>query len=206
MNKFILPRGYLSYSAYSLWKSSKTQYRKRYYDNEPSFQTAETRYGKVIHKEKEDDPNIHGSETRLEATWKDLPLLGYLDSFNEETLYVIDFKTGHRNKDGKVPWDALKVRKHKQLVMYAALVQLKYGKYNPETALIWIETEFIKETREFDGHTLSGVSKKLRCTGEEKTFVRTIKQSEIDRLLEDLLIVAKEIHDDYENYKRQNTI
>ena len=201
MSKYILPRGYLSYSAYSLWKSSKKQFRKRYYENEDPFETAETRYGKLIHKEKEDDPNVHGSETKIEAVYKGLSLLGYIDSFNEDTLYVIDFKTGHRNKDGKAPWDALKVRKHKQLVMYAALVQLKYGAYNPETALIWIETEFIIDTRDFDGHTLYCTSKKLKLTGEEKTFLRTIRQSEIDRLLEDLLVVAQEIHNDYEEYK-----
>ena len=205
MKTYNLPRGYLSYSAYSLWKSSKDQYRKRYYLNEPSFQSAETVFGKKVHEKFEKDDYVVGSETMIEVDLTpELKLLGYIDSFNIDNLSFVDYKTGHLSKAGKVPWDNLKVRKHKQLVFYSLLIRIKYGSYNKKAQLHWIETEFTKETREFDGHILEATSRKLGLTGREEVFNREIAEWELDLLKEDIISVAEAISEDYTLWQNQN--
>ena len=198
MSKYNLPRNYLSYSAYSLWHKDKDQFRRRYYLNEKPFETVETIFGKTVHDLKEKDDSVIGSETSIQITIdNDLNLLGYLDSFNEETLAIVDFKSGHLDSKGKAPWDRVKVQKHKQLVFYSLLVLKKHGKYNPVTRLIWLETEFKRVTREMDGHVLEAESRELHLTGYEKTFTRKIYKYEIENLRKDIIKTAKQISDDY---------
>jgi len=203
--RYNLPKPYLSYSAYSLWKSSKKGYRKRYYENEKPFENTETVFGKEVHERFEKYESIVGSETMIEVNLTpELKLLGYIDSFNIDNLAFVDFKTGHLSKAGKVPWDNLKVRKHKQLVFYSLLIRIKYGSYNKKAQLHWIETEFTKETREFDGHILEATSRKLGLTGREEIFDREIAEWELDNLKEDIIKVAEEISNDYTLWQNQN--
>jgi hypothetical protein len=208
MNIYNLPRGYLSYSAYHKWKTSKDQFRRLYYENEKPIETVETRFGKKTDSFIDDGGIIEGvvnyshNQYKIEAEYNGLKILGYLDGFNEPNLAILERKTGHKSKTGKVPWDTVKVRRHDQLPFYCLLVKLKHGAYNPDVILQWLETDFKDETREFDGHILTGKVKKLHLTGEIATFNRHIEQWELDRLLVDLLNVAKEITEDYENYKK----
>lgn len=199
-----LPRGYLSYSAFTLWQSDKDRFRKKYYLGEDDFQTAETIFGHQIAKKLEDGEKIEGvkeyekAEKKIEVQLiEGLKILGYLDGFTEDTLKIVELKTGHVNKDGKAPWDNLKVRRHKQLVFYCLLVNLKYGKYNPDVTLQWLETEFKEDQIEFNGHILTAKSKTLELTGKIETFERHIEQWELDKLKEDIIKVAEEISNDY---------
>lgn len=204
-----LPRGYLSYSAYSLWQSDKTRFRQKYYEGIDNFQTAETIFGHKIAKSLEDGQKIEGikeyekAEKKIEVELVEgLKILGYLDGFTEETLKIIELKTGHLDKNGKAPWDNLKVRRHKQLVFYCLLVNLKYGKYNPDVTLQWLETEFKREQIEFDGHILLGETKNLELTGRVETFDRHIEQWELDKMKEDIIRVALEISNDFTAYEQ----
>lgn len=208
--EYNLPRKYLSYSAYTLWKSDKNRYRRKYYENDPEadIMTAEIFFGKTIAKRLESGDTIDGvikysnPEYRIQEELEPgLQILGYLDEFNDENSAIAEFKTGHLSKYGKVPWDNLKVRKHKQLVWYTMLVELKHGFYNPVVKLQWLETEFKKDTREFDGHTLEGQTNKLQLTGRVETFEREIKNWEIEKLKEDIILTAKEITEDYKLWK-----
>lgn len=205
-----LPRGYLSQSAYVLWKQSKDRFRRKYYEGEPDFETAETRFGKEfadkLEKERGDEVipyklSEYDIKVEVEPT---LWLLGRLDGFDEDTLKVSEIKSGHKNKKGKAPWDAVKVRKHVQLPFYCLLVELKFGKYNPDVTLQWFETEFKNESIEFDGHELSTQTRNLQFTGYTEQYDRHIEQWEIDRLKEDVISVAKEIHYDYEQFRKTN--
>lgn len=199
MNKYKLPRGYLSWSAFDLWNKNKDAFRRRYYENEAPPETVETIFGKKMAKIFEEDKSIVGSETEILVELEPgLMLRGFLDSFDESTLTITEFKTGHKNKDGKEPWDNVKVRKHGQLVFYSLLVKLKYGKVNPNVYLKWYETAFKDNTIEFNGHKLSGKTKELELTGYEKTFKRRIAKYEIDNMKEQIIKVANEITKDYE--------
>lgn len=202
--EYNLPRPYLSFSAYDLWCKNKDAFRRRYYENEKPFETIETIFGKEVHRLKEVDDTVKGSETRIEVELvPGLKLLGYIDSLDEETLMIIDFKTGHRDSKGNPPWNKVKVYKHKQLVFYCLLVLLKYGRYNKRVKLEWIETQFKKASREFDGHTLTATSRELELTGKVEVFVRNVFKYEIDNLKKEILRVAEEISNDYTEYERK---
>lgn len=199
-----LPRKYLSYSAFDLWLKNPEAYRRKYYLGEPDFQTAETMFGKTIAEKLEGGHAPEGlmlyknKEYRIEVELEEgLRLLGYLDAFNEDDLSILEFKTGHLDSKGKVPWDKVKVQKHKQLVFYSLLVKLKYGKVNPKVHLQWLETKFQKESREFNGHILEAEGKRLELTGRIETFERRIYKWEIDKMKEEIIKVAKEISNDY---------
>lgn len=208
MSKYNLPKHYLSYSAYALWKSSKEGFRKRYYLNEKPFETKETLFGKATDLHLDNGGTIEGVLTyshpqhRIEVEYKGLPLLGYLDALNMEDLRILERKTGHKNPKGKVPWDKVKVQKHVQLVWYSALVELKYGKVHPEVILQWLETDFVAKTMEFDGHILSAPKKDLVLTGRVETFKRKVAKWERVKLLKEMLTVAHEISDDYTEFVR----
>lgn len=211
MDKYNLPRGYISYSAYTLWKSSKKGYRNRYYLNEEGFQTPQTMFGKATDEHLDNGGKIDGviemshNQYKIEAEHEGLNLLGYLDAFDEPTLQILERKTGHLNPKGKAPWDRMKVRRHKQLVYYSILVEKKFGEVNEEVILQWLETRFKDESREFDGHILTTKSRKLELTGKIETFKRVIKDWERKVLLEDILLVAEEISNDYTEWKNQQT-
>lgn len=211
--EYNLPKGYLSYSAYALWKQSPARYISKYFEGEDDFRTVETEFGKKIAEQLEterDDGIIPYTKSEYDIKEELDPglfILGRLDGFDEDTLKVSEIKTGHKNKAGKSPWDNVKVRKHKQLPFYCLLVLLRFGKYNPDVTLQWLETEFIKETREFAGHVLeeTGKGRKLRLTGYRESFDRHIEQWEIDVLKEDIIKVAKEISDAYEQFRKRDT-
>lgn len=202
---FNLPKGYLSSSSVDLWWSSKDQFRNRYYENAPSIETAETIFGKHVHKIYEENPDIPGSETRLECELvPGLTIMGYIDSLDPETLSIIDFKTGHRNKKGDPPWNRVKVQKHNQLVFYCLLVNKCFGRYNRKVTLKWIETRWKENTIVFDGIELSTDSRDLELTGYEKDFHRTIYKYELDNLEQKIIKAAHEISEDYAQYKERN--
>jgi len=213
--KYNLPRNYLSYSAYNLWKSSRDQYRRRYYLDEDPFESHETRFGNKIgamveENRHHDDPvvsqiiNYPLKEHKIEVEHQELNLLGYLDQFHDTEFRVLEMKTGHKNKKGKSPWDNVKVRKHKQLVYYSMLVKLKYGQVHPEVILQWLETEFKDDTTEFDGHILKSSTEELILTGRIETYKRVIHDWEIDKMIEDVLLTAEEISNDYTEWKKKN--
>jgi hypothetical protein len=210
-NEFNLPRNYLSYSAWQLWQSDKTRFRNKYYLGIDTFETAETIYGKQIAKRLEDGEKIEGVEEyeKAEKSIKvelipGLMLLGYLDGFTEENLKIVELKSGHADRKGKAPWDNLKVRRHKQLPFYCLLVQLKYGTYNPDVTLQWLETEFKSKEMEFDGHILTTQSRELELTGRVETFERHIEQWELDKMKEDIIRISLEISEDYTLWQKTN--
>ena len=211
--KYDLPRGYLSYSAFDLWCRNKDQFRKRYYESEKPFETPETLFGKKIaemieNNEHHDDKivskiiNYPCKEYEIEVDVKGLKIVGRLDQFHDTEYRVHEIKTGHRSPSGKVPWDPVKVRKHKQLVWYSLLVELKHGKVHPEVILQWIETKFSRKSVEFDGHTLTANSRQLELTGTIKTFKRRIHKWERIKLLKEIQKTAADISEDYKLWKK----
>jgi hypothetical protein len=212
MSKYNLPKHYLSYSAYALWKSSKEQFRKRYYLNEKPFETKETLFGKATDLHLDNGGHIDGvisyshPQHKIEVEYKGLPLLGYLDAFNMEDYRILERKTGHKCPKGKSPWDKIKVQKHVQLVWYSCLVELKYGKVHPEVILQWMETEFQDKTIEFQGHILKSSKGELKLTGRIETFKRKIFKWERAKLLKEMLKVADEISSDYSLWKESQLV
>ncbi|MGV8131605.1 MAG: hypothetical protein ACP5N7_05905 [Candidatus Pacearchaeota archaeon] len=209
MNNNKLPRGYISYSAYKLWKTSKDSFRKRYYENEEPFETIETKFGKKIAEWLESDdprvrhvPNYLNREYDLDKVIEGTRVIGRLDGFDKDRLKFLDHKSSHCDKDGKPPWNKAKVRQLDQLPFYSMLIKEIYGKVDNVCHLIWIETEFQENTIEFNGHILKAKGRELYLTGKVKKFRRVIREWERKKIKEDLLKVIKEIEEDYEAYKR----
>lgn len=216
MNKYILgikpdgsPRTSLSYSGWDLWKRDRKAYRRRYYENEKPFETVETIFGKKLAELYETDDitmshvkRYKNTEVVIEINIGGAKFNGRLDTFCPETFAFLDLKSGHLSNEGKVPWDKVKVAKHKQLDWYSWLVKRKYGKVKNLCHIIWLETAFKKKTTEFAGMTLEAQTRELQLTGKIKKFGRTIQEWQRKKVETEALLAVKEIHKDYEEYQR----
>lgn len=212
MKELNLPKKYLSYSAISLWRKSKDQYREKYYENGPSFETVETIFGNHIGRLMENPeevakhpvlstiPNYPVKEHPIIVEIGGVKIMGYLDQFHDEKLAFIEMKTGHPNKDGKAPWDRVKVMKHDQLPFYSLLIEKKYGKVEPYCQLVWLETAFQKKSKEFAGHVLEAEGRELVLTGKVEVFKRRIAKWERERIEKMIVDTAAEISADYTKY------
>ena len=207
----MLPKKYISYSQVSLWKRDKSAYRRKYYDGEPSVDTAYTMFGKEIHAQIEAGglehvPRYSKHEHEVRVNIEDVPVIGYIDSFAPRRCAIVEYKTGIRDASNSPRWTQSKVQAHDQLPFYSMLVQQKYGKVHDETTLVWLETEWYEHesVEMFDGMELTGTERRLRLTGDIEIFKRTIEQWERDRMIEILLSTAKEISEDYERYTQDS--
>ena len=153
-------------------------------------------------------PRYSASEYAIEAVIHGVKIVGRIDSFDEAKLRFIERKTGHADKNGKAPWDKVKVAKHGQLVFYSMLIKEKFGKVHPVCHLVWQETSFITRTIKMGDMELPelGRAKELQLTGKVKKFSRRIAAWEIQKMKTDLIVVIEQIKNDYENYKRTKGI
>lgn len=146
-------------------------------------------------------------EHKLEVEIAGVPILSFLDDFTMATKAIEEYKTGIRSKDGKAPWDRVKVRKHKQLTLYTLMVKEKYGEWNPDIQLTWMETRWanVSEAVSFGGSVLQDHYMGLELTGHVETFHRTIKEWELDRMAKLIRSTAEAISEDYQLWKKQST-
>ncbi len=212
--KYNLPKGYLSYSSMNLWKTSKDQFRKKYYGSESyDIDTPYTRFGKMIAETLEDKkktkahpvlstiPLYPVREQVLIHTVEDVPVKGYIDSFCKRHKRIIEIKTGIM-KDGIPPWDSVKVRKHEQIRLYSMLVKEIFGSVHPTVKLIWLETCWKEQCEDtiFNGVTFKRCSPGLDLTGHFQVFERVIEDWEHEYIKKEIVRIASEISEDYSRY------
>ena len=218
----MLPKPYLSYSAMELWLRDQPGYRMRYYLGEPYFSTPYTEFGNLVGGALEnrewDHPvlaPVRGKipqgthpEHLIEVEIAGVPILGKLDDFTLQNFFIDEYKTGIRDHKGNAPWDRVKVRKHKQLTLYTLMVKHKYGQWNPDIQLTWMETEWARVCTnvQFGAGTIEECQLGLRLTGHVETFHRTIAEWELDRMEKFIRDTAEEISEDYKLWKKTTTI
>jgi hypothetical protein len=168
------PRPYLSWSQFDLFRKSPEEYRKRYFRGARLESEALT-LGKNVAEALESDkpealdvslgfvPKGKEMEKEISADCEGVPLYGRMDSFTEETLTVIEYKTG------TVAWTQKKADQHGQLTFYALMVYLKHGKVPPEMWLYWLPTARNEQGR-------------LALTGEMKSFATRRTMADIAKL------------------------
>lgn len=204
--KLNLPKPHFSYSQLSLWLKNKQQYRERYYLDAPAFESKETLFGKRIARMFETGekdpvldlvPRYSTMEHRLQLKIGGVPFLGYLDSFNPVKKAIIEVKTG------KEPWDAVRVHKHLQLVIYSLLVKTAYGKVDPVVKLVWIETRYKQEKQKLGNREMEGDSNELEFTGRIEIFERKIAEWERKNMKKLILKSALEISEDYSKFNKK---
>lgn len=195
----ILPRGYLSWSQLSCWKTSKERYKREYFEKSSKLDTKFLRFGKVIAKMIEDGthhvllPNLvvydqkeHYIKTLIGGrVW----VVCYLDG-NDPIFNIFgEYKTGKLDKKGNVPWNLAKVQKHDQLTFYALARKAETGSMPEFADLHWIETmEDVKESGTFFGN-----DSKIVTTGRIESFRRYFDERELDRMEADIISTALEI-------------
>lgn len=198
-------KDYLSFSSVRLWKQSKEQYRKHYYDGAPGIDTVYTRFGKRIAdlleaRDFEQYPLLSKvpaypvSEHSIEVTLNGVRVVGRLDLWNPKTFSFGEVKTGSKSHKNGPPWDAVKVARWEQLPWYSLLIKESEGKVKNKCHLIWLETEF-KEQK--------GIlrNKELCLTGEIKIFERIIFEYERKNIRKEIITIANDIQQDYATYR-----
>jgi hypothetical protein len=199
--KMTLPKSYISFSQLQLFDQNKEQYRKQYYQNQYSGSSPELRYGSHVHKQIELNapeyahvPRYDLSELKLEVTIEGIPLLGYIDSLDSDTLAFMDFKTGQKK------WTPKKVQETKQLPFYALMLSAIHEQYEYNSSIVWIETK--REYQQgWDGESYQSKKYDVVTTGKVEKMDRVITRDDIMATKEWLVSTTMAISSDYAEYK-----
>lgn len=197
--KYKLPKPYLSYSAIELWRKNPEGYRQKYYYNIEQPVTPELSFGKKIAEllEVGDESVAHikrypVSEQKIECIIDDVPLFGFIDSFDPERNAFLEYKTG------KTPWTKTRVENHLQLDIYSVCIEEIFGSVVDECELIWMETERVEKIS--SGRITHEDAYGIRLTGKVASFPRTISATERNYTRMLLVDTAQQIHDDYQTF------
>ena len=144
-----------SWSQISSFEYSPEQWFLRYFMGEQGDETEEMRFGKMIGERLASDPKFLPQVPRLSKfeqpfniVFKDIPLVGYADSFCDKTYKILyEYKTGVKK------WDQKRVDEHGQIDLYL-LMNFVTNKIRPEemqVKLVWLPTER-KESGDFKVH------------------------------------------------------
>lgn len=190
-------RTYFSWSQYSLWKSSKLQFYKKYCLGEEGPNLQAWAKGKEFGRYKEtkqvptfitdpllrqvgdETPELEIIEHELKCKIGEYELLCYLDTCEFDLTEFYEYKTG------KDAWTQTLVNKHEQLDFYALCIYIKSGEtILPKCKLYWIETEDIEMT---DG------SIEKRYTGHIEEFVREFTEEDMVSMMTKIVTSLKEI-------------
>ena len=201
--KYLLPKSHLSWSAINCWMTNPERFRKEYFENSEKLDTKYLRFGKGVAKLIEEGKHTEllpglvvydSPEYELRCTIFDVPMLGYLDSYDSVNNVFLEYKTG------KNPWDQRKVQKHDQLTLYATMLKHITGKMPEYCDLIWIETkEGPVEVNDFWRDN----EKEINVTGKIVSFRREFDSREIDRMEFIIQKAAEEISDAYKEFIKE---
>lgn len=123
---------------------------------------------KIINKIRQQIPEAKVYEKELKATFKGIPLIGYLDGFDPENCEILEFKSGKMPSEAS--WKS-------QMMFYSTLLYLIEKKLPSKITLYYCKTYFDKKG-------------KLKLDG-------TVKQYDIKISLSDIIMFGKEIIDTY---------
>lgn len=198
----MLPRGYLSWSAYHTFTRNREQYIRHYFYGEPGIRhTPSIQFGHTFAKhldqkkkrkrEVHPDPVVemaiqavpvlksseHKMEAKLPSKHGIIRLIGTLDDYDPKTHDFNEMKTGARR------WTQGLAENHGQMKFYALMIWLNHNTVDEKKKLIWIQTER-------DGW-------EVRPTGKITEFPVRITLPQLLKFSRSVIDVAKEIHDLY---------
>lgn len=198
-----LPRGYLSWSQYSLWIKSPRQYKKKYFNSKPFFSTKEMDYGKYIGDSIENE-NIFGLTDNEVLAVRSIPICEHYEYTEDFKIsngvavkFFIDGYSPSKNniaeyKTGKETWNKERVDSHGQTYIYG-LWHFKKTGVLPTVQLYWMPTEN------------SPMSKfGVELTGECYKFDVDITEDALNNMEASLIDVSNEISDAYESWLEHN--
>lgn len=179
-------RKYLSYSQINTWQKSKSEYIKRYFEDQPIFETKYLIYGKQFSERLEnrdvDTEYLDEWEIQIEREIEWVPCLWFIDSGKSDLSEIIEYKTSVN------PWTQEMANNHLQLWMYATMIQDQYW-IIPKCSLIWHET-------------IENTDWNIVETWLMKRYDVTISQEMIEKTKEIIKNTWREISEAYENWKK----
>jgi len=195
MKKLLLPRGYLSYSAKTMWEKNPKQFIAHYFEGKDKLDTKYLRFGKGMAEHWSQRDLQPGQITELETRINicGVPVLSFIDYYDSNNHVFEEDKTG------KIPWTNSKVQKHEQLPFYATVLKHRYGTMPKSCTLVWLETI---EGCADDSDFWAKAEKKLTLTGKEVRFVREFDEREITRMELSIIQTATQISDAYKAFIR----
>ncbi len=203
MEKLILPKPHLSWSAINCWMSNPERFRREYFESGHKLDTKFLRFGKGIakmieegtHKELLPDLEVYDCpEYEMRVEILGVPMLAYIDSYDSKNNVFREYKTG------KHPWSQSKVQKHDQLTLYATMLKHITGKMPEYCDLDWIETKEGKTEVEDFWRTGEDV---INVTGRIVSFRREFDEREIERMEEIIRKAAEEISEAYQDFIKE---
>jgi len=199
-DKIVLPKKHLSWSQFSMWKSSPDRYKREYFTKGRRLDTEALRFGKGFalsiedgsYKQEVPDLEVYSEvEYEIKENIQGVNTLSFIDSYDPLLNVFREYKTG------RVPWTKAKVQQHGQLLYYAVVLRKKTGKMPEYCHLDWIETEHSDGD---DQDFWSRAKKKLVVTGDIKSFEREFDERELDRMEQDILKTAQQISNAYKEF------
>lgn len=199
---FLLPKGYLSWSALDLWEKNPKEYEEVYFRDKKKFETPEMRFGKKVHKAIEektcDDKEVNMviqtvisySEHEVECStiWKspygEIPLYALIDNMEFEEKNFKDYKTG------KTPWDKKRADNHGQLAFYALTLECLTGRRPKKASIVWLET--------------TGNGENIRLTGKVEEFHVDLSEKHLMDIRKRILAACLGIDKAYKAYLTNN--
>lgn len=153
-----LPRGYLSYTQWSLWQSNCKRYKQLYFDQQgDNFSNRGQVFGKQVADALEAgqetgdlvtdaamlvlpkyDIADQPIEVEIKTQYGWLQLIAKPDTFDSKTHAFREYKTG----TGTNPWTQQRAQDHLQMWFYAVVIWQKYGTVLEDAQLVWMETEY----------------------------------------------------------------
>lgn len=182
----------LSWSSISSWKWNKDQWARKYLEGIIDPPNKQMEFGKKVGELLATVPDFLLEvprytifEKELRVQFGSIPLVGYLDSFQEKPLAFIEFKT-HTKKD---KWTQKTCDDHGQLMMYLALLWITY-KITPEKISCHLVAIPVTEGSDF----------KMKLV-KESPKIFEVKKKKIDVL--NFLIEVKNIYKEMCEYALQ---
>lgn len=182
------------------WIKNKPRFRREYFEGGRKLNTKYLTFGKSIAKMIEDGTYkdvlpelevIGEPEHKIRTNVKDIPILSFIDAYDEKKHVFDEFKTG------KIAWTKQKVQQHEQLVFYATALKWSTGVIPKRCRLVWIETsEEVADPSDF----WATVEKKLSVTGKIVTFDREFDDREVERMEKLIVKTAHEISEAYKSF------
>ena len=140
----------LSWSAISSFEYDKEQWARKYLDNIKEPPNPAMLFGHLVGQaialKHPQAPRVpHGTcfEYKMEASIGDIPMIGYLDSFEPSVPIMFEYKT-----HGVNGWDQKRVDEHGQLTMYALFLYLQ-DKIHPKDLLIRLSAIPVRSQNDF---------------------------------------------------------
>lgn len=225
--KYLLPKGYLSWSALTLWMKNPERFKFEYFSGGDKLDTKYLKYGKGFASLVEELNEIQKRTGSKDVAVEELAAKHSLDDNMKSVLLQLDTdgdseceilvevagvpilsyldldkpkdNSFNEYKTGKIPWTQAKVQKHDQLTLYATVLKWKRGIMPDHCTLTWIETH--EQIKESESDTFwRTTEKELKVTGRMIEFHRTFDEREITRMELLLIKCAEEIDQAYRQF------